>query len=325
MSFPLFHRPGAVVFLDDDPDYLEMLALVMPRHWQVRLYLRQARCLFDLHREPPLWEIDAWAQQVIVDEWRQGKPLVPQLLDYWGSNEGRHGFTQVCVVDFSMPGMNGLQVLGELHEWQGSRVLLTGQADEQIAVAAFNEGLIHQFIPKQTPDISRRLIAAVERMLATPAPRLAQVWRATLNPAQHALLQRPAVQAALAAFAAGQWVEYMAIGDPFGILGLDGAGRASWLQLETRDGLAALAEVAELSGMARSSLAGIREGRMLVHPELRASLGLQGPGEPQPAFAPGDDADLLAAHFDLHPVARGRPPAGYDAWRARQPGRAVIE
>ena len=30
MTFPLFHRPGTVVFLDDDPDYLEMLALVLP-------------------------------------------------------------------------------------------------------------------------------------------------------------------------------------------------------------------------------------------------------------------------------------------------------
>ena len=29
MTFPLFHRPGTVVFLDDDPDYLEMLALVL--------------------------------------------------------------------------------------------------------------------------------------------------------------------------------------------------------------------------------------------------------------------------------------------------------
>ena len=45
MSFPLFHRPGTVVFLDDDPDYLEMLALVLPRHWHVKLFLRPAECI----------------------------------------------------------------------------------------------------------------------------------------------------------------------------------------------------------------------------------------------------------------------------------------
>ncbi len=33
MSFPLYHRPGTVAFLDDDPAYLEMLADVMPRDW----------------------------------------------------------------------------------------------------------------------------------------------------------------------------------------------------------------------------------------------------------------------------------------------------
>ena len=40
MSFPLFHRPGAIVFLDDDPAYLEMLAMVLPRQWHVKLVLR---------------------------------------------------------------------------------------------------------------------------------------------------------------------------------------------------------------------------------------------------------------------------------------------
>ena len=38
MSFALYRRPGGVVFLDDDPDYLEMLAEVMPLDWYVRLF-----------------------------------------------------------------------------------------------------------------------------------------------------------------------------------------------------------------------------------------------------------------------------------------------
>ena len=45
MSFPLFHRPGVVVFVDDDPDYLEMLAQVLPRHWHIKLFLRPLKCI----------------------------------------------------------------------------------------------------------------------------------------------------------------------------------------------------------------------------------------------------------------------------------------
>ena len=40
------------------------------------------------------------------------------------------------------------QALSELRDWPGARVLLTGQADEQIAVQAFNRGLIEQFIAR---------------------------------------------------------------------------------------------------------------------------------------------------------------------------------
>lgn len=325
MSFHLFRRPGTVVFLDDDPDYLEMLALVLPRHWHVRLHLRPARCIFDLHREPPLWEIDAWTQQVLVDEWRQGKPLIPHILDYWARATDRYGLTRVCVVDFSMPGMDGLQVLSELSDWQGARVLLTGQADEQVAVRAFNRGLIDQYIPKQLPDISKRLVESVEQLMNTPNPRHAQIWRATLRPEQTALLRKPGLQQALQEFAARHWVEHVAIGDPFGILGLDGEGNVSWLQLETRDGLRALAEVAEIAGVGQPELDEIRNGRKLVNLELRQALSMSGPCELVQAFAPAGDESLLAALFQVPASALARPPAGYNAWLASQPPRQVIE
>ena len=52
MSFALYRRPGGVVFLDDDPDYLEMLAEVMPLDWYVRLFLRPVACIELLLKEP---------------------------------------------------------------------------------------------------------------------------------------------------------------------------------------------------------------------------------------------------------------------------------
>jgi len=264
MSFPLIHRPGTVVFLDDDPDYLEMLALVLPRHWHVKLFLRPVECINYLQQEPPFWEADAWNQQQLIDHWREGKRLIPQVLGYWSKYTERYALTRVCVFDYSMPGMDGLQALGELVDWPGSRVLLTGQADEQVAVRAFNRGLIDQFIAKQTPDISRRLIEAVEHLLATPNARHAQTWRVTLGPEQNALLRMPSVGRDLAGFAAKRWVEHVVIGDPFGVLGMDAAGNVSWLQLETPEGLKAQAELAELGGVPPSGLDDIRQGLKLA-------------------------------------------------------------
>ena len=318
MTFPLFQRPGTVVFLDDDPDYLEMLALVLPRQWHVRLFSRPRDCIEKLRGEPSAWEADAWQQQQIVDQWRAGKPLVPQILDYWARSPERYALTRVCVVDFSMPEMDGLQVLSELSEWSGARVLLTGQADEQVAVNAFNRGLIEQFIAKQMPDMSRHLVNVMQRLLATPHPRHAQTWRATLKPEHNTVLRDLTVAAELAEFAARRWVEHVVIGEPFGILGMDAAGYASWLQLESPAGLPALAEVAVQAGLDAQAVDDIRHGRRLANVELGAAL--QAPVELAEAFTLGGQQQLLAAHF---PLTQEPGDAGYTRWLARQPRRQV--
>jgi CheY-like chemotaxis protein len=323
MSFPIFHRPGTVVFLDDDPDYLEMLAMVLPRHWHVKLFLRPVECINYLQQEPPFWEADAWNQQQLIDQWRAGKPLIPQVLGYWSKYTERYALTRVCVVDYSMPAMDGLQALGELGDWPGSRVLLTGQADEQVAVRAFNRGLIDQFIAKQTPDISRRLIEAVEHLLGTPNPRHAQTWRASLGPAQNALLRIPSVARDLAGFAAKRWIEHVVIGDPFGVLGMDASGNVSWLQLETLDGLNALAELAELEGVKPAGLEDIRSGRKLANLELRQALGRTAAPELTAAFPVGQDASLLGAVFSVDPAHCPDPANSYGSWLTRQDKRNV--
>ena len=323
MSFSLFHRPGTVVLLDDDPDYLEMLAMVLPRTWHVKLFIRPVQCINYLQQEPPFWEADAWHQQQLIDNWHDGKALIPQLLAYWSTYTERYALTRVCIVDYSMPGMDGLEALAELVDWPGSRVLLTGQADEQVAVRAFNRGLIEQFIAKQAPDISRQLIEAVERLLAMPNARHAQTWRVTLGPEQNALLRMPSVARDLTAFAARHWVEHVAIGDPFGVLGMDAAGRVSWLQLETPDGLKALAELAELEHVAPSSVDDIRHGRMLADLELRQSLGRDEAPELAQAFPLGEERALVGAVFPVQSPLCPDPANSYSNWLARQTRRHV--
>ncbi len=323
MSFPLFHRPGAIVFLDDDPDYLEMLAMVLPRQWHIKLYLRPQACINQLQQEPPLWEADAWAQQEIIDNWRAGSALIPQILQYWAAQDQRYDLSQVCVFDYAMPGMDGLQALSELTDWPGGRILLTGQADEHVAVSAFNRGLIDQFIAKQTPDISQHLISVVQRMLDRPQLRHSQTWRAALTQPQHALLQVPSVARQLTSVATEQWVEHVVIGQPFGILGMNAEGLVSWLQLEPASGLADLAELAESQGMDAGCAADIRNGRQLVDLELQQALQRPGPPRMAPAFSIGHEGSMLAAMFPLELPASERPWTGYARWLKKNGPRKV--
>ena len=302
MSFALYRRPGGVVFLDDEPDYVEMLAEVMPLDWFVRLFLRPVACIDLLLKEVPLWEADAWAQQEIINRWREGASLIPQVLDYWRQDgTARFELSQVCVVDYSMPAMSGLRVLSELTDWSGARVLLTGRADEQLAVSAFNRGLIEQFIPKQSPEIRLRLTSAIESLLRVPNARHQQIWRATLNRGQHALLCHPDVAQALENLALRHgWIEHVVMGAPFGVLALDSTGAVSWLQLESSENLPELAEMADSQGWSETTVQDIRAGKKLIDLELQLVLGAPHQAAPRDAFAVGpDSAMLLGAIFPI--------------------------
>ena len=56
----------------------------------------------------------------------------------------------VCVSDYLMPGMTGIQFLTRAKELQpeASRVLLTGHADKQSAIAAINQVALFQYVEK---------------------------------------------------------------------------------------------------------------------------------------------------------------------------------
>ncbi len=74
----------------------------------------------------------------------------------------QNGPFAVVVSDFRMPGMNGIQFLTEVKHANPDtvRVMLTGQADLNTAIAAVNEGSIFRFLTKPCP--TEVLTAALE-------------------------------------------------------------------------------------------------------------------------------------------------------------------
>lgn len=297
--------------------------MVLPRQWSAKLYLRPQTCISHLQQEAPKWEADVWAHEEMIEHWRAGVTLIPQILRYWATHTERFGLTRVCVFDYAMPGMDGLQALGELTDHPGGRILLTGQADEHVAVSAFNRGLIHQFIAKQTPEISQHLVSVVLRMLTQPEARHSHIWRSALTQQQHALLQVPSVCRQLASLAGSHWIEHVVIDQPFGILGMDGDGRVSWLQLEFASGLAELAELAESQGMKTAAADNIRSGRTLVDLELQQALGQSGLARQIPASSIGHEGTLLAALFPVKLAANPLGLTGYKHWLKKHGQRTV--
>jgi response regulator RpfG family c-di-GMP phosphodiesterase len=89
----------------------------------------------------------------------------------------------VVVADMQMPGMNGVQLLGRIRaQWPDTiRVMLTGNADQQTAIDAVNEGHIFRFLTKPCPPerLAATLVAALEQHRLINAER--ELLEKTLN------------------------------------------------------------------------------------------------------------------------------------------------
>ncbi len=65
------------------------------------------------------------------------------------------------VVDYDMPGMNGLELCRQITLPHVQKIMLTGAATSDIAINAFNEGIIHQFFQKDDPEAFTKLEASI--------------------------------------------------------------------------------------------------------------------------------------------------------------------
>lgn len=309
-ALSMHHRPGTVAIVDDDPDFLEMMAMTMPRDWTIEPYERPSSCLVALQEEQATWEEDLWRQQQIVHLWHLGAPLIPQILRYFEANRNRRAFTRVAVVDYMMPGLSGLELLRDLPGLHAQRILLAGFPDDTLATAAFNGGLIDHFLLKQSPRFRSNLVAAVEKLAGRPNARHHQLWWATLQKGHAAMLLDRAVTGEISAFLHKHFVEWIVIGQPFGVVALDGAGHAHWVQLEPRAHLNELAELAADDGASPDQIEAIKRGDRLSNVELRREMGMRGSDWGSP-LAVGERQDMLAAVYAIAGLgARQRPVAG---------------
>lgn len=80
-------------------------------------------------------------------------------------NEKRFTDVSVLIVDYYMDGINGIEVCQALANHPVKKILLTsGKDKEQIAIDAFNKGIIHRFISKASPDFINQLKNSVAQL-----------------------------------------------------------------------------------------------------------------------------------------------------------------
>jgi CheY-like chemotaxis protein len=264
-----------VIYVDDDGKMLDALRMTMHPEAAREFINSPEAALQSISQEMLYWNsietLLATVQERRLDGFAEARQYVESYFRDWR----RFHLTGVLIVDYNMPGMNGLDLLKRVSACPARRVLLTGVADAEIAVHAFNSGLIQKFIPKNTPNLYGEIRRSSEDMHLSVCEHMGHLMRGTLRSEQIELLYDERVnQALLDKVSSLDWCEYIVVGQPFGLLGMSHAGPLQWLQLESPDSLKALADGMQDLGYAPEHVRATGRCEAMVMAEIHQQLGL---------------------------------------------------
>ncbi|WP_032112898.1 response regulator [Candidatus Paracaedibacter symbiosus] len=152
---PAFYFPTTVHLVDDEYEFLK----------EMKWTLDPSVATYNIFPDPQVVLEHIGAQQgegTYINQWlKEGEmgSIVAQVYDLYKQIYSLQRFSQVStvVVDYDMPLMNGLELCEKITSPHIQKILLTGAADDNLAIHAFNKGLIHGFIRKHDPNVIQLL------------------------------------------------------------------------------------------------------------------------------------------------------------------------
>jgi len=163
---PCCFHPTQVVVIDDNEEFLNGLHRTLSTEYSSYQYYKNPQkallYLNEVYKPNPF--PNRYIESVDEEEWEH-RLLDINIVDshYEAYRPERFDEISVVVVDHSMPGLSGLQLCKQIKDPNIQKILLTGVADEHIAIHAFNEGIIHHYIRKQDLDMLEQLEKAIEK------------------------------------------------------------------------------------------------------------------------------------------------------------------
>jgi len=170
-KLPVFYFRSTVITIDDKPMVSETLSLLLSDKFNVKSFDRPSDFLrFIADYRTPLSNDIAFQLCTEHENYDTARHMIVDFdvskLHALIQNEERNNEISVIIVDYRMPELNGLSVckmIKRLHV-RAKIILLTGEANLQTAIDAFNENIIDQFIEKSSPTLSDDIIKAVTEL-----------------------------------------------------------------------------------------------------------------------------------------------------------------
>uniref|UniRef100_S0DET0 Putative signal transduction response regulator n=1 Tax=termite gut metagenome TaxID=433724 RepID=S0DET0_9ZZZZ len=245
-----FYFPTTVTFVDDSPTFLSNLCLQLDPSLAFRFFSSPGEALEFVNSRPRPGPSDEpifapFRDRTDEDVAQQVIALSVNTVRKQVHNAHRFRATSVVVVDYDMPGMNGLEFCRRMTDPSVRKIMLTGKADEHIAVQSFNEGIIHRFIRKQDALAFPALNRAVRDLQNAYFDDVCQSILDTLAVSEYAFLRDEALATRVADLSSSLGiVEHYLSYCPGGLLMLDSAGKSYLLIVHTAETLRGLREIA---------------------------------------------------------------------------------
>lgn len=266
-----FRFPTTVAFVDDNPAFLSNLGLQLDSRLAYRLFRSPFAALVALNGAsavPPVVERffslyrhrnDRSVSRHVID-------VSLDMIHREVHDEHRFEQVSVVVVDYDMPEIDGLEFCRSLKSKAIRKILLTGKADEQTAVRAFNDKAIDRFIRKQDDDVMARLNRAIDELQREYFEQMEHMLADALAVGSHLFLRDPGFAERFEEIAGSLGiVEHYLCCAPDGVLMLDMAGTAYLLIVQTEEMMRGHHEIALDQCAPEELLAQLRSGRVLPY------------------------------------------------------------
>lgn len=251
-TLPIYQHPTLTILVDDSQSFLESLAFRLGSRFANKAFCDPQTALVWLKREH-LYSVHLAHDAVLVGydektgsfERRNASIDVAQIY-HVVMNRERFAIPSVLIIDYEMPQMNGVEFCQAIRKLPCRKILLTGEADEKIAVEAFNRNLIDCFINKSDPDALDKLEAEIIKLQRRFFNRQSQTLKDILSRHSYSFLSDPVIGELVQELCnLNNFVEYYLFPNPDGILFVDPLGKATLMVIETRTSLKAHLEIAQ--------------------------------------------------------------------------------
>lgn len=158
-----FYHPVKVVFLDDNQAFLDALSFEFCDHKNMVMLTNpdEAMALISQSRED-LYSKDI--ERNIIGRYDDESDLQNSRLVDTIFDNARFDNVAVLVVDYDMPQITGVQFCEKLKNINIFKILLTAEADKDVAINAFNKGVIDKFILKGTSNLHQEITTAINEL-----------------------------------------------------------------------------------------------------------------------------------------------------------------